>query len=49
MTQQAVINSCSIASSVLTTSVLITEVKEEEPVDGMGGAMDGMGGMGGMM
>ena len=30
VTMQAILNSCSIASSVLTTSVLITEIKEEE-------------------
>ena len=46
VTMQAILNSCSIAASVLTTSALITEVPEEEPV---GGPMDdGMGGMGGM-
>ena len=41
------LNSCSIAASVLTTQCLITEVKEEEPA-GAAAGMDGMGGMGGM-
>ena len=56
VTQQAVINSCSIAASVLTTQVLITEVKEKvDPMaamggdDGMGGGMPPGGGMGGGM
>jgi len=42
VTQQAVLNSASIAASVITTSALITEVKEKggEGMDGMG--MDGM-------
>ena len=31
VTQQAIINSCSIAASVLTTNCLITEIREEEP------------------
>merc|ERR1712217_78283 len=31
VTQQAVLNTCSIAASVLTTSALITDVKEAEP------------------
>jgi chaperonin GroEL len=51
VTQQAVLNSCSIAASVLTTSALITDVKEKEQPqymdDGMGGSMGG-GGMPGM-
>ena len=48
VTQQAVLNSASIAASVITTSALITEIKEKD--DGMGAAMgDPMGGMGGMM
>jgi chaperonin GroEL len=42
VTQQAVLNSCSIAASVLTTSALITEIKEAD--DGMDPGMDpGMG------
>uniref|UniRef100_A0A7S3F3G9 Uncharacterized protein n=1 Tax=Haptolina ericina TaxID=156174 RepID=A0A7S3F3G9_9EUKA len=44
VTMQAVLNSCSIAASVLTTSALITEIKEEAPMAG-GGMEDGMGGM----
>ena len=53
VTQQAVLNSCSIAASVITTSALITEIKEPElgmnemaEMGGMGGGMGGMGGMG---
>ena len=46
VTQQAVLNSASIAASIITTSALITEVKEQEQEVGMD---DGMGGMGGMM
>merc|ERR1719387_1210528 len=37
VTQQAVLNSCSIAASVLTTQCLITEVKEEEPAGAAAG------------
>ena len=48
VTQQAVLNSCSIAASVITTSALITEVKEKED-PAMAGMDDGMGGMPGMM
>jgi len=44
VTQQAVLNSASIAASVITTSALITEVKEEMP-EPMAGMEDGMGGM----
>jgi chaperonin GroEL len=47
VTQQAIINSCSIAASVLTTNCLITEIREEEPPMMAGGA-DPMGGMPGM-
>jgi len=46
VTQQAVLNSASIAASVITTSALITEVKEK---DSMMGMPDDMGGMAGMM
>jgi len=50
VTQQAVLNSCSIAASVLTTSALITEIREDAPP---GAAMPddgiGMGGAGGYM
>jgi chaperonin GroEL len=35
VTMQAILNSCSIAASVLTTSALITEVPEEEEENGM--------------
>ena len=46
VTQQAVLNSCSIAASIITTSALITEI----PEDGLGlGEMDDMQGMAGMM
>lgn len=44
VTQQAVLNSASIAASIITTSALITEVKEAEP-EGIGAIDDGMGGM----
>ena len=47
-TQQAVLNSASIAASVITTSALITEVKEKDPYAGMPMPEDGMGGMPGM-
>ena len=39
VTQQAVLNSCSIAASVLTTSALITEIKEAGDDGMMGGEM----------
>ena len=42
VTQQAVLNSCSIAASVLTTSALITEIKEAGDDGMMGGEMGGM-------
>jgi chaperonin GroEL len=42
VTMQAILNSCSIAASVLTTSALITEVPQEDPNDGMGGGMGDM-------
>jgi len=45
VTQQAVLNSCSIAASVLTTACLITEVREEQSAAGPPGMDDGMGGM----
>tara|TARA_B110001452_G_scaffold66773_1_gene53662 strand:- start:3123 stop:4853 length:1731 start_codon:yes stop_codon:yes gene_type:complete len=45
VTMQAILNSCSIAASVLTTSALITEVPED---DDLGPMDDGMGGMPGM-
>jgi len=40
VTQQAVLNSCSIAASVITTSALITEVPEKEPPPGLAGGAD---------
>jgi chaperonin GroEL len=45
VTQQAVLNSASIAASVITTSALITEVKEKTPDSMVGGMGDAMGGM----
>ena len=46
VTMQAILNSCSIAASVLTTSALITEVPEDDNFDPM--PDDGIGGIGGM-
>jgi chaperonin GroEL len=43
VTQQCILNSCSIAAAVITTGALITEVKEK-PGPGAGGSVDGMGG-----
>ncbi|QPC82453.1 chaperonin GroEL [Phototrophicus methaneseepsis] len=48
VTRGAVENASSIASMILTTEALITDVPEAEPAMPAGG-MDGMGGMGGMM
>jgi chaperonin GroEL len=50
VTRSALQNAASIASLILTTEVLATEVKEKNPAPagGGGGGMDGMGGMGGM-
>lgn len=45
VTQQAVLNSCSIAASVLTTSALITEIREKPKPMGAPNDDDGMGGM----
>ena len=42
VTQQAVLNSCSIAASVLTTSALITEIEEAGDDGMMGGEMGPM-------
>ncbi|MEL6150572.1 MAG: chaperonin GroEL, partial [Chloroflexota bacterium] len=47
VTRGAVENAASIASMILTTEALITDIPEEG--GGMPGGMDGMGGMGGMM
>lgn len=50
VTRSALENAVSIASMVLTTEAAIVDIKEEDPMAGMGGAgMGGMGGMGGMM
>ena len=46
VTRSALQNAASIASILLTTEVLITEVKEEEPPVPAAGGMGGMGGMG---
>ncbi len=49
VTRSALQNAASIASLILTTEVLATEVKEKSaPSGGGGGDMGGMGGMGGM-
>ena len=42
VTQQAVLNSASIAASIITTSALITEIPEEDPA--MAGGVGGAGG-----
>jgi chaperonin GroEL len=52
VTRSALQNAVSIASMVLSTDTLISEIPEENPAAGaagMGGGMPGMGGMGGMM
>jgi chaperonin GroEL len=49
VTRSALENAASIASLILTTEVLASEIKEKNPAPaGGGGGMDGMGGMGGM-
>ncbi|MEO6907699.1 MAG: chaperonin GroEL, partial [Abditibacteriaceae bacterium] len=50
VTRSALENAASIASLILTTEVVITDIKEKDssPAGGGGGGMDGMGGMGGM-
>jgi chaperonin GroEL len=48
VTKNAISNAASIASMILTTEALITDIPEPEPAM-PGGGMDGMGGMGGMM
>ena len=48
VTRSALQNAASIASLILTTEVLATEVKEKSAPAGGGGDMGGMGGMGGM-
>ena len=50
VTRSALQNAASIASLLLTTECLITDIKEEkEPAMPAGGGMGGMGGMGGRM
>jgi len=48
VTRSALENAASIASLILTTEVLATEVKEKAPAGGGAPDMGGMGGMGGM-
>ncbi|MCE7988386.1 MAG: chaperonin GroEL [Caldilinea sp. CFX5] len=48
VTRSAVENACSIASMILTTSALVTDIPEKEKAP-VGGGDGGMGGMGGMM
>ena len=48
VTRSAVENACSIASMILTTSALVTDIPEKEKAPA-GGGDGGMGGMGGMM
>lgn len=47
VTRGALENAASIASMILTTEALITDIPEEEPAMPMGGGAPGMGGMGG--
>ncbi|MDR1310730.1 MAG: chaperonin GroEL [Burkholderiaceae bacterium] len=51
VTRSALQNAASIASLMLTTDCMVSEVPEEKPAPGAGGGMGGMGGMGmdGMM
>ncbi len=44
--KHALINAASVAGGILTTRVLITDVKEDKPAGGAGGGMPDMGGMG---
>jgi len=48
VTRSALENAASIASLILTTEVVATDIKEKEAAAPAGGGMDGMGGMGGM-
>jgi chaperonin GroEL len=50
VTRSALENAASIASLILTTEVVITDIKEKNsaPAGGGGGMDGGMGGMGGM-
>jgi len=50
VTRSALQNAASVASLMLTTEVMITDLPEEKGAGGMGGGMPGgMGGMGGGM
>lgn len=51
VTRTALQNAASIASLLLTTEALVTDIPEKDPAPAMpaGGGMPGMGGMGGMM
>lgn len=51
VTRLALINAVSVATMILTTEALVTDIPEKNsgPEGGMGGGMPGMGGMGGMM
>ena len=50
VTRSALQNAASIASLLLTTESVVTDLPEKEaPAPAGGGGMDGMGGMGGMM
>ena len=49
VTRSAVENASSIASMILTTSALVTDIPEEEKMPAGDPGMGGMGGMGGMM
>ncbi len=49
VTKGALLNAASVASMVLSTEALITDIPEEEPPMPAGGGAGGMGGMGGMM
>ncbi len=48
VTKTALINAASIASLMLTTEALVSEIKEKKDDGGGGGGMGDMGGMGGM-
>lgn len=49
VTRLALVNAASVATMILTTEALITDIPEKSPAGGSGmpGGMDGMGGMGG--
>jgi chaperonin GroEL len=48
VTRVALQNAASIASLMLTTDCMVTDLPEDKPAGGMGGGMGDMGGMGGM-